>query len=66
MAYSQNGVAIQVYCALIASLLITIWTGKKPTIRTFEMLQFYFLGWATDQELEEHLISTQEVQKNCS
>lgn len=64
VAHSQNGVAIQVYCALIASLLITIWTGRKPTKRTFEMLQFYFLGWATEQELEEHLTSIQESEKN--
>jgi hypothetical protein len=65
IAHSQNGVAIQVYCALIASLLITIWTGRKPTKRTFEMLQFYFLGWVTEQELEEHLVSTLEARKKC-
>jgi Transposase DDE domain len=33
----QNGVAIQAYVALIASLLISLWTGRKPTKRTFEM-----------------------------
>jgi hypothetical protein len=32
-----NGVEIQVYLALIASLLISLWTGKKPTKRTYEM-----------------------------
>jgi len=40
LALSKNGVAIQVYCALIASMLITIWSGRKPTKRTFEMFQF--------------------------
>ena len=50
-----NGVAIQVYVALIASLLITLWTGRKPTKRTWEMLQFYFQGWASLEELEGHL-----------
>ena len=34
----QNGVAIQVYLALIASVLIVLWTGRKPSRRTFEML----------------------------
>ena len=63
IAHSKNGVAIQVYCALIASLLISIWTGKKPTKRTFEMLQFYFLGWVSEQEMEAHLISTLKNQK---
>lgn len=55
LSTSQNGVTIQVYLALIASLLITLWTGKKPTKRTFEMLQFYFLGWATEAELSAHI-----------
>ena len=50
-----NGVAIQVYVGLIASLLITLWTGRKPSKRTWEMLQFYFQGWASLEELEGHL-----------
>jgi hypothetical protein len=55
LSTSQNGVAIQVYLALIASLLITLWTGKKPNKRTWEMLQFYFQGWATLDELQTHI-----------
>jgi Transposase DDE domain len=51
----RNGVTIQAYVALIASLLITLWTGRKPTKRTFEMLQYYLLGWASEEELERHL-----------
>jgi len=66
LAQSQNGVTIQVYCALIASMLITLWTGRKPTKRTFEMLQFYFLGWATEEELEQHLNSLEVIEKNKS
>lgn len=55
LAHSENGLTLQVYCALIASLLITLWTGCKPTKRTFEMLCFYFLGWADDEELANHI-----------
>jgi hypothetical protein len=33
LSLSENGVALQVYCALIASMLITLWTGRKPTKR---------------------------------
>ena len=55
LSTSQNGVEIQVYLALIASLLITLWTGKKPSKRTWEMLQFYFQGWATLDELQAHI-----------
>ena len=40
--------------ALIASLLIRVWTGRKPTKRTFEMLHFYFMGWASAAELQAH------------
>ena len=40
---------------LKASLLISLWVGRKPTIRTLEMLQFYFTGWATEEELMAHL-----------
>lgn len=55
LANSRDGVTIQVYLAIIASLLITLWTGRKPTVRTLEMLQFYFMGWATEDELAAHL-----------
>jgi hypothetical protein len=52
---SQNGVEIQVYLAIIASLLISLWTGRKPTKATWEMIRFYFIGWATEEELLKHL-----------
>lgn len=55
LANDANGVAIQAYVALIASLLIVLWTGRKPTKRTWEMLQFYWIGWAELEELERHL-----------
>lgn len=55
LANSRNGVTIQVYLAIIASLLISLWVGRKPTIRTLEMIQFYFTGWATEEELMAHL-----------
>src|SRR5271155_1727633 len=55
LANSRDGVTIQVYLAIIASLLISLWVGRKPTVRTLEMLQFYFTGWATEDELMAHL-----------
>jgi hypothetical protein len=57
LANSPEGVTIQVYLAVIASLLISLWAGRKPTIRTLEMIQFYFQGWATEEELMAHLDS---------
>jgi hypothetical protein len=59
----QNGVTIQVYLALIASLLVTLWTGHKATKRTFEMLCLYFAGWANEDELQAHVRSLSEPKK---
>ena len=61
-----NGVTIQVYMALIASLLITLRTGRKPTKRTFEMLQYYLLGWASEEEMERHLQRLAAAEKKKS
>jgi hypothetical protein len=55
LSLSHNGVTLQVYCALIASMLITLWTGRKPTKQTFEMLCYHFMGWANDDELSHHI-----------
>jgi Transposase DDE domain len=63
LANSQDGVTIQVYLAIIASLLISLWTGRKPTIRTLEMIQFYFQGWATEEELMAHLDNLKPLAK---
>lgn len=55
LSAAPDGIALQAYCALIACLLISLWTGRKPTLRTYEMLCWYFLGWATEDELLAHL-----------
>ena len=31
LSHSQNGIEIQTYCAIIACMLISLWTGRKPT-----------------------------------
>ena len=49
------GIEIQTYCAIIACLLIALYTGRKPTKRTYEMICFYFTGWATEDDLLAHL-----------
>lgn len=55
LSHSQNGVTIQVYAAIIASLLISVCTGLKPTKRTFETIRLYFQGWASEEELLAHI-----------
>jgi hypothetical protein len=51
----QRGIEIQAYCAIIACLLISLWTGRKPTLRTYEMICLYFAGWASLEELLGHI-----------
>jgi hypothetical protein len=63
LAHSYPGVQIQIYLAIIASLLISLWVGRKPSVRTLEMLQFYFSGWATEEELMAHLDKLQTKAK---
>jgi hypothetical protein len=55
LSQSPSGITLQVYCAIIAALLIGLWVGAKPNKRTYEMLCHYLSGWATDDELERHL-----------
>lgn len=55
ISHRENGIEIQTYLAIIACLLIALWTGKKPTLRTYEMICFYFTGLASEEELVEHI-----------
>ena len=62
----ENGIKMQLYAGLIASLLILLWTGLKPNKRTWEMVQFYLMGWATLTELEAHLVKQLERQEKST
>ena len=55
LSHSANGIEIQTYCAIIACMLISLWTGRKPTLRTYEMICYYFTGLADEEELVAHL-----------
>lgn len=50
-----RGIQIQVYCAIIACMLISLYTGRKPTLRTYEMVCYYFTGMADLEELLAHI-----------
>ncbi len=55
LAESPSGAAIQMYLALIAALLLQLYTGRKPTRRMMELLQWHQLGYATEAELRSGL-----------
>jgi len=51
LAESPAGVRTQIYCVLIASLLLMLWTGQRPNKRMVESLQWYWTGLATAEDL---------------
>jgi hypothetical protein len=51
----RRGIEIQTYCAIIACMLISLLTRRKPTLRTYEMISYYFTGLADEEELLAHL-----------
>ena len=55
LSHCPNGIELQTYAAIIACLLIALWTRRKPTRATYEMVCYWFLGWADDEELMAHL-----------
>jgi hypothetical protein len=60
LSYNQNGIELQTYAAIIACMLISLWTGHKPTLRTYEMLCWYFTGMADEEELLAHIARLQK------
>ena len=61
LSYNRNGIELQTYSAIIACMLISLWTGRKPTLRTFEMLCWYFTGMADEEELMSHIQRLQKI-----
>ena len=55
LAESPAGVQIQIYCVLIASLLLMLWTGQRPNQRMVESLQWYWTGMADAEDLSRLL-----------
>ena len=55
LSTDKNGIELETYAAIIACLLIALWTGRKPTLSTYRMLCWYFSGWASQEELLRHI-----------
>jgi hypothetical protein len=51
LSHKPQGVLIQVYCALIAALLMSLATGQQMNRRIYECVCLYFQGWAEEDEL---------------
>lgn len=61
LSHKRNGIELQTYAAILACMLISLWTGRKPTLRTFEMLCWYFTGMASPEELLAHIERPQKT-----
>jgi hypothetical protein len=55
LSTKQEGVELQMYCAIIACLLIALYTGCRPNVAVFEAICFYMMGWASLEELEARI-----------
>jgi hypothetical protein len=64
LSHCDNGIELETYAAIIACLLIALWTGRKPTLSTYRILNWYFSGWADEEELLAH-ISKLKMQDVC-
>jgi hypothetical protein len=51
LSHRREGADIQVYCAVIACLLIHLQTGRRPDKRLMEMMTWYLLGLASDEDV---------------
>jgi len=51
LSHDERGIEIQTYCAIIACMLISVWTGRKPSPRTYEMICSTVSGLASEEEL---------------
>jgi len=63
LAESAEGVAIQIYAALIAALLLSRRLGKLPNKRMMELLRFHAMGMVSAANLER-LLAAQFAKKS--
>jgi hypothetical protein len=68
ISQSVNGIQIQMYCALIACLLVQLATGQKlrPNQWTYKLLCLYAQGWATEEEVLAHLREREEASQKSA
>lgn len=68
LSTDKNGIELETYAAILACLLIALWTGRKPTLSTYRMLCWYFSGWADEEELLRHIekLQRQDAQPSAS
>jgi Transposase DDE domain len=66
LSRAEGGVAMQAYAALIASVPVCLWTGRKATKALYEVLCHYLSGWASLDDVPAHLRRTEPHEANSS
>jgi len=64
LSQRQNGLLILIYCALLATLLLTLWADARPTKYLLRLLSANLMGTLTDGELQEQLCRMAHLEKN--
>lgn len=64
LSSKSEGIEIQVYCALIAALLLSLTTQQDLGRRGFELICLYLQGWADEEEALAGIQRLQASQKN--
>lgn len=63
LSLSPSGLTLQVYTALLASILLALWTGLRPSRSALRVIGLYFQGWVRDEELIAHLQKLRQQQE---
>jgi hypothetical protein len=53
LSTKTKGVQIQLYCAVLASLLLALACGRSITKRQYEMVCLHLSGWANNEDLSQ-------------
>jgi hypothetical protein len=61
----KNGVQIQIYCAMIACMLLNLQTGIKPAKAVMEILMWQMLGFADEQDVQKQIEKTRREQEKA-
>ena len=55
LSQREEGIDVQVHCTVIVCLLLCLVTGKRPGKSNRNMIGWYLIGLASEQELIDHL-----------
>jgi hypothetical protein len=61
----RNGVQIQIYCAMIACMVLNLQTGIKPAKAVMEVLMWQMLGLADEADVQRQIEKTRREQQKA-